>query len=550
MATFREFLRAAEITVKDKTSAKRSKEILEVLRRYHITEGMTPEKAVRILEALGPTYVKLGQIASNRSDILPTEYCKAFEKLHADVSPLPFSVVVNAIEESYGMPVGTVFARIDEKPLGSASIAQVHKAQLLDGSVVAVKVRRPGIAQQMAEDITLMRHLLAVAELATTSYEDLKLNLEGFLKELQRTTANEVDFSIELGNLERFSKEIADDPGISSPKAYPEYSTDAVLVMEYVEGINIDHVDELRQQGADIQELSQRLTQNYISQVLDCGFFQADPHPGNILVKDGTIIWIDLGMTGQLTGAQRSQVEAMMRSVVTNNPYRLKDAVLGLCEAHGTIDHGKLLATLERLLNQYGNADLSEINIGSILEEMMEILRNQSLILDSSVTMLVRGVVTLEGVVANLAGGTNIMEIVARHVIKDELSWKGIERHLREAATSSLESAQAATRLPMVVLETLEAANQGELEMRGIVRIEDNALATLYAICGRISLALISVGLFLGSSLLCTTDMQPKILEVPILGVLGYLGAFVLGVYVIYEVFRSRHRMRNNLKID
>lgn len=162
MATFEEFMKVAEISIKDKTSHKRMNEIVRIMRQYKVLHGLTPEQAVEVLQALGPTYVKIGQLASNRSDLLPKAYCDAFEKLRDDANPMPFDVVIEQIDRAYGKSWHEVFASIDPVPLGAASIAQVHKATLLDGTTVAVKVRRPGVAESMAEDIMLMKHLLAL----------------------------------------------------------------------------------------------------------------------------------------------------------------------------------------------------------------------------------------------------------------------------------------------------------------------------------------------------------------------------------------------------
>ena len=550
MPTFRELMRVAEITVKDKTSSKRMGEIVSIMRRYQVARGLTPEKAVAVLEALGPTYVKIGQLASSRSDLLPSAYCDAFEQLHDHVTPLPFSEVIHCIDTAYGAPWTTVFASIDEKPLGAASIAQVHRAVLLDGTVVAVKVRRPGIVEQMAEDITLMRHLLALAELSTSAHQTIMLSLDNALEELERTTANEVDFTVELGNLVRFHDELASQPGVTSPVPYPRYSTDSVLVMEYVEGAQVDDAAALRAQGVDAAALAERLVQSYVTQVLDDGFFHADPHPGNILVRDGDIVWIDLGMTGSLTASQRLLVGRMFRAVATGDAYDLKEAVLGLSVEHGQVDHGALLSQMSTLLAEYGAADLSDINMGAAFQEIVEVLRTQNLIMVPSVTMLARGVVTIEGVMASLDPNANVVQIVSRHVVRQTFSPRHLEGRAVSLLTATAESAEALTRLPRQLSNTLDMLDRGEVSVVGDLRVPANALATLYAACGRIALAMISAGLFMGSSILCTTTMEPRFLGVPVLGVLGYVGALVLGVYVIYRTLLSRHQMRNDEKLS
>ena len=546
MPTFKEVMRVAEITVKDKTSSKRMGEIVSIMRRYQVASGLTPEKAVAVLEALGPMYVKIGQLASSRSDLLPRAYCDALEQLHDQVTPLPFSQVIECIETAYDAPWTTGFASIDERPLGAASIAQVHRAVLLDGTVVAVKVRRPGIVEQMAEDITLMKHLLALAELGTSSHQAIMLSLDNALEELERTTANEVDFTVELGNLVRFHDELAGQEGVSSPLPYPRYSTDSVLVMEYVEGTQVDDMEALRAQGVDVPALAERLVQSYVSQVLDDGFFHADPHPGNILVRDGELVWIDLGMTGSLTASQRMLVGRMFRAVATGSAYDLKEAVLGLSVARGEVDHGALLSKMGVLLEEYGTADLGDINMGAVFQEIVEVLRTQNLIMVPSVTMLARGVVAIEGVMASLDPSANVVRIVMRHVLRQSFSPSHVGARAVSLLTASAESAEAVARLPRQLSDTLDMLGRGEVGVVGDLRVPSSVLATLYAASGRVALAMISAGLFVGSSILCTTSMQPRILEVPVLGALGYVGALVLGVYVIYRTLLSRHQMRND----
>ena len=546
MATFEEFMKVAEISIKDKTSHKRMNEIVRIMRQYKVLHGLTPEQAVEVLQALGPTYVKIGQLASNRSDLLPKAYCDAFEKLRDDANPMPFDVVIEQIDRAYGKSWHEVFASIDPVPLGAASIAQVHKATLLDGTTVAVKVRRPGVAESMAEDIMLMKHLLALGEFASNSHRDILLSLEGFIEEIERTTASEVDFTSELHNLMRFHDELADEEGVTSPVAYPQYSCESVLVMEFVQGTEISHTQALREQGIDVSALARRVCQSYVTQVLDDGFFHADPHPGNILVRDGEVVWIDLGMVGTLTVSERMLVGKVFTAVATDNAYLLKEAVMGLVHVLGPVDHGALLEALSRLLAEYSTAEMKEINVGTVLTEVIEVLRGQNMMMTSSVTMLARGFVTIEGVIAQVAPDISVIEIVSKHVIAQQADPKFLATQLIDLATTSAASAEALAKLPTQLSNTLEMLDRGQLKVNGDIEVSSRILATAYASVGRISLALLSAGLFLGSSILCTTAMQPQLLGVPLLGVLGYVGAFVLGAYTVFHILVSRHRLLNN----
>lgn len=546
MATFEEFMKVAEISIKDKTSHKRMNEIVRIMRQYKVLHGLTPEQAVEVLQALGPTYVKIGQLASNRSDLLPKAYCDAFEKLRDDANPMPFDVVIEQIDRAYGKSWHEVFASIDPVPLGAASIAQVHKATLLDGTTVAVKVRRPGVAESMAEDIMLMKHLLALGEFASNSHRDILLSLEGFIEEVERTTASEVDFTSELHNLMRFHDELADEEGVTSPVAYPQYSCESVLVMEFVQGTEISHTQALREQGIDVSALARRVCQSYVTQVLDDGFFHADPHPGNILVRDGEVVWIDLGMVGTLTVSERMLVGKVFTAVATDNAYLLKEAVMGLVHVLGPVDHGALLEALSRLLAEYSTAEMKEINVGTVLTEVIEVLRGQNMMMTSSVTMLARGFVTIEGVIAQVAPDISVIEIVSKHVIAQQADPKFLATQLIDLATTSAASAEALAKLPTQLSNTLEMLDRGQIKVNGDIEVSSRILATAYASVGRISLALLSAGLFLGSSILCTTAMQPQLLGVPLLGVLGYVGAFVLGAYTVFHILVSRHRLLNN----
>lgn len=546
MATFEEFMKVAEISIKDKTSHKRMNEIVRIMRQYKVLHGLTPEQAVEVLQALGPTYVKIGQLASNRSDLLPKAYCDAFEKLRDDANPMPFDVVIEQIDRAYGKSWHEVFASIDPVPLGAASIAQVHKATLLDGTTVAVKVRRPGVAESMAEDIMLMKHLLALGEFASNSHRDILLSLEGFIEEIERTTASEVDFISELHNLMRFHDELADEEGVTSPVAYPQYSCESVLVMEFVQGTEISHTQALREQGIDVSALARRVCQSYVTQVLDDGFFHADPHPGNILVRDGEVVWIDLGMVGTLTVSERMLVGKVFTAVATDNAYLLKEAVMGLVHVLGPVDHGALLEALSRLLAEYSTAEMKEINVGTVLTEVIEVLRGQNMMMTSSVTMLARGFVTIEGVMAQVAPDISVIEIVSKHVIAQQADPKFLATQLIDLATTSAASAEALAKLPTQLSNTLEMLDRGQIKVNGDIEVSSRILATAYASVGRISLALLSAGLFLGSSILCTTAMQPQLLGVPLLGVLGYVGAFVLGAYTVFHILVSRHRLLNN----
>ena len=574
MATLKEVAQVAVEARRDKGSGsgRRLREIERILRQHRVLSGLTPEKATSLLEDLGPTFVKMGQIAANRSDVIPPAYADAFKRLCADVPPMPFSTVLVTIEESLGHPWRETFSCIEEKPLGSASIAQVHRARIAPhavgdagagtgaaaaplpadapkaGSYVAIKVRRPHVVEQMTQDLALIRQAVALVGL-TRATDGIKLSLDDLVTELERTTRQELDFCVEQHNLVRFRQFLDDQPGVESPRPYPHLSSDDVLVMDFVEGPMINDVPALRAMGLDPAKLGQRLAESFVTQIVDNGFFHADPHPGNILVRGDDIVWIDLGMVGQLSALERALIGRMFRAVAENDPYALMEALLGAVRSEGPVNHGRLLSQLGNLLVSYTTVNLADINVGSALMDVFGVLQTQNLALPPSFTLLARGMVTIEGVLVDIAPDTSVIDIIAAHVKRRERTWEAFETKAREFVSTAATSAQAAVRLPTQASHTLDMIDRGQVRVGADLGIPIDAIAALYSVSGTVAMALISAGLFIGSSLLATTNMHPQFLGVPLLGVLGYVGAFVLGAYVVWRNLVIRHRQKNEEKL-
>ena len=577
MATFKEivaFARASRASKKEDTG-ERLRQIQKIIWHYHAWRGLTPQRATALLEALGPTFVKIGQIASNRSDIIPPEYAEAFQSLRADVPPMPFETVEEIINKALGHPWQQTFASIDPVPLGSASIAQVHKAVVakeplgratktkagkvlpakkLDaslvepGTVVAIKVQRPSVADDMLSDLALMKQAVALFGM-TNAQQGIKITVDELVSELDRTTRQEIDFTIELHNLKKFHAFLADQPNVASPIPFSMLSSKEVLVMQYIQGPMINDLPALKKQGDNIKTLAHDLTESYITQVVDNGFFHADPHPGNILVNDHKVCWIDLGMVGSLTSSERGLITRIMEAAVRNDPYDLMVALLAAVKDSSHANRSALLQKLTDLLTVYLTADLADINMGVLFSEVIDILRKQNLILPSSWTLLARSLITFEGVIAEISPQESILAIVTEHVHKHETSKENLKAKFRETASNMLGSAEASIKIPTQIEHSLDMLNRGEMTLNGNLKIPQSFTEALYSIAGTLGLALIAMGLFIGSSIVCTTSMAPKLLGVPLLGVLGYIGAFVLSAYVVCRHLLIRHKQKNHEKL-
>ena len=317
----------------------RLREITAVLRKHNITRGVTPKKLRLIIEDLGPTFIKLGQIMSMHSDVLPKRYCDELMKLRSDVTPMPFEEVIEVIEESYGRSWKRVFSEIDGKPQGSASIAQVHRAVLRSGEKVVVKVQRRGIYEKMARDIDLLHK--AVKLLPPVSIKGMA-DLDLVLDEMWSVTRDEMNFLTEASNMEEFARRNKDVNFVGTPILYQQFTTVHVLVMEYIDGCGIDDKEALLENGYDLREIGSKLVDNYIKQVMDDGFFHADPHSGNVKIRDGKIIWIDMGMMGRLTEHDREMIGKAVQGVALNDVGLIQEAVLSLGEFKARPDQRRL----------------------------------------------------------------------------------------------------------------------------------------------------------------------------------------------------------------
>ena len=574
-----------------KASGKRLREILRILHKHKITKKLTPNQMVELLEDLGPTFIKIGQIMSNRSDTLPLEYCTALSKLRTKVPPMTFEQVKACIVESYGYDPKQVFASLDETPLGSASIAQVHKGVLHDGSIVAVKVRRPGIAKEMASDLALMHRAVRIlAATAPRRQEELMSSLEGFVDELSRTTSDELDFKVELSNLERFAEVIKDHEGVSSPTPYGRYSTSEVLVMEFVDGVMMEDVDKIKEMGVDLNELGERVTKSYLDQMLSAGFFHADPHPGNITLRmkggsvttdvkgveatiqtenhavaagaqkavtrvnpaDAEVVWIDLGMVGKLSESEKVLVNDMITALALKDSYSLKNSILSLTSGANTldIDHGRMLTQIDHLLAKYMSADVGNMDIGGAFNDIIKIMQDNKLKVPSSLTMLGRGMITLQGFIAEISPEVNLVDILTEYVRKHMMTPDAVKEMLGDAVMGTASAAKAAASIPVKAANLLDMAEHGNLRMGLNMRFTQEFRAAIYSMGGLICLAIISMGLFLGSSILCLSQATVWVLSVYYIGLGGFVGAAVLSIYVIIRIFRLRSQQHKNREFD
>lgn len=518
-------------------------EMVAIVRRYDIFHGLTPQSLRQMLEELGPTFVKAGQILSMRSEILPQSFTRELSRLRTSVEPMDRDTVLSALRAEYDRPIEEIFDAIDDRPLGSASVAQVHKARLVTGELVAVKIQRPHVQEIMAQDISIMRSLARYASRFMGSEQFL--DLQSVVDELWQSFREETDFLVEARSLEEFRRNNAECAFVDCPKPYPSLCTRHVVIMDYVEGIPIDDRRALVRAGYDLEEIGTKLVDNYTSQMLDDGFFHADPHPGNLVIRDGKIVYLDLGIMGRLSSHDRRAVRDMVFSVARCDSAGLADGLMrfSVSDTSG-VDQAHLLADLDAIVADFGLSDLSDLDIGSFMNALITMAQKDGVELPGTVTMLARSLVTLEGVAHDLLPETSIVEIIQSHVKAhasgEELARREARRLADEtlAATHSLLGAAGEAKLAMRML------TRGQLRVNLDMPGTMDPLEDLARIANRLTMSVIVAGLFIGSSVVYYARIQPVIFGIPIIGFLGYLVAFVLGVMVALDIVGESRRRR------
>ena len=520
-------------------------QIFSLLRKYEVWHNLTPVRLRRLLEELGPMFVKMGQILANRSEILPQPYCDELRHLRTEVDPVPYSVIVDCLEAEYGQKLGEIFDAVAPNPLGSASLAQVHRARLVTGEDVAVKIQRPGAQQIMAQDIDIMRSIVRHASrfIKTDQFVDLRAVVE----ELWRSFREETNFLMEARNLTDFRAFHERVRGISCPRSYPEFCTEHIVVMDYIDGISIADPTALVDAGYNLEHLGAKIVEDYSTQVLDDGFFHADPHAGNIIVKDGVIYFIDLGMVGRMSSHDRVIVKDIIYSVAEGDVPKLKDSLMRFAVTRGNsaeLDHTAFLSDLDFIVADFAGLDLRDLDIGEFLTSLVNLARKNDVELPAVVTMFARGMVTLEGLLSEYMPEVNMVSIISAHIQHEKSSFT----RARETAEALGAQSLRAVKGQLEAAEHLGLASRmltrGQLKINAQVLGSDAVLRRLGQIMDRLSMSIVIAGLFIGSSVVYYAKIQPVIFGIPVIGFLGYLSALVLALGLGRSIWLNGHGKR------
>ena len=521
---------------------KRGAEMLAVFAKHNFyANGLTPVELRTTLEDLGPTYVKIGQIMSSRTDMLPKAYCRELEKLRSNVKPLDAADARRVIEQETGKTIDEIYSEFRDKPLGSASIGQAHYGVLKDGTKVVTKVQRPGIADMMRNDFVLLKKFAGMLSVSAEADEDSgTLDLMGILLELEKVTEEELDFRVEAENTRQFRKLCIDDETkISCPTIIDELTTERIMTMTFVDGYSLSHRDRVEQDGYDRVEIGKTLLNNYLHQVMDAGFFHGDPHQGNIMVSGGIPYWIDFGMVGRITEGNISTIQNLIFALIQEDVEALTNAALALGTVKGKLDKARMMDDLEAICTRYMSAkNLNDIDIGALMTEITDLLNDHHIVVSAEYTMLIRSLVTMEGVIEKFCPELDLFTFLQEKLLaraKDNID-------VKETLTSSVESlASTATRtlkLPGLAYEALRNLVKGRLK----VNLEPTGIEkTMYVVIDviiNVLLAIFACVLFSGSCQLAAAMIPPLVNGVPLFSIVGFAVAIALSIFSIQKLIK------------
>lgn len=515
------------------SSKRRLLQILGILKHHQLTKGIDPVKVREIIEELGPTFVKIGQIMSTRQDMFSQRYCKELEKLRDDVAPLAYEDIKAVIEDEFGCAIEEVFPHFHKEPLGSASIAQVHQSQLVDGRQIVVKVQRPHIYEMMERDIALVRRASSILKLSEILGSVVDINI--VLDEFWTAAKQEMDFLIEASNAIEFQHNNESLLYIATPQIYREVSTPKVLVMEYIEGYTTNQLEVLQNEGYDKGEIAAKLADNYIKQIVDDGFFHADPHQGNIRIRDGKIVWIDFGMMGLLTPQDQDLMRKGIMAIVENDTGKLVDVVLTLGVHNGKVDYPLLYTDMESLMNRYLTMELADINLGLAVQEIFTVAHRHRISMPKGISMLARGLVTMESTLMELDPKTNIINIAAGHMSGNVFRDLDVKKEARHLGRKVYEASNKTLDIPVQLSDVLRMAMKGQLKVNLEIMDSLQPLSLVDQMVNKLVVCIGAAALLIGSSLICTTQMTPTLFGIPLLGFIGYVGAIILGIWMLFH---------------
>jgi ubiquinone biosynthesis protein len=506
-------------------------------RNGQVLAAESRETRIRLaLEELGPTFIKLGQIMSTRPDVVGAELAEELEKLQTRVPPDPPQAVIELVEEELGAPLGDVFMEFSESPVASASIGQVHRARLISGELVAVKVQRRDISRRVRVDLDILQGL---AQLAERIPELAAYRPCASVAEFQRALRRELDFDRERRHMEEFRRSFGGSSLVKIPRPFPELSTDRVLVMEWLEGIPLSSAEATIPCGIDLETAARHGAELYLEMIFRHGFYHADPHPGNLLLLENDRIGLlDYGMVGRIDESLREDIEDFLLAMVEQDSQQLGAVVMRVGATPPGLDEAALGLDLADFVAHYAHQSAERFELACALREMFELVRRHRIVLPAAMTMLLKVLVMLEGAGRRLSPAFSLMELLKPYRKKMLARRISPKRQLRKARRIAYELEQLAEVFPRRLRDILQQVQTGRFD----VHLDHRGLEPSV---NRLVLGMLTSALFIGSVLLVINDVLPlafwPLEGVSAPGLLGVVLSAALGLRLLRAINKSGH---------
>lgn len=503
--------------------------------RHERIEGLTDFERLRMAcEELGPTFIKLGQILSTRSDLIPADLVREFTKLQDDVPPFPFTQVREIVEQELGAPLDVLFRHFDEKPLAAASIGQVHRARLVTDEEVIVKVQRPGIRKTIEVDLEILFHLATLMEKNIEEAEIYRPTR--VVDEFARSIEKEINYKIEAQHAERFARQFTGNEAIYVPRIFHQTTTSRILTMEYVDGIKASDLDLLEGAGLDRKLIAARGADVTFEQIFKQGFFHADPHPGNICILPGNVIcYLDFGMMGYIDKRSMETFADIIIGYVRRDEAAIADAVMRIVEWDDPPDRRALEGDIASFVDLYLYKPLKEMHMGDILQEFLDLFARHRLRLPPDIFFMIKAMTEVEGLGLVLDPDFNMIEKVEPFI--RDLQMQRI--HPKKLMGDFLASSTLLKGVPFELYDLLRQLKSGKARVGVDYQGLEPLVFGIERSSNRISFALIIAALIIGSSLIVMMHPGPSLFGLPLLGLVGYACAGVLGIWLLVWIRRS-----------
>ena len=499
-----------------------------------LTKIEPPVRVRRALEEMGPTFVKLGQILATRSDLFSPEWLKEFKKLQDQVQTVPYAELIAQVEEDLGAKPEEIFAEFSYQPIAAASMSQVYKARLHEGSEVIVKIRRPGIRSVVEADLRLLAQLADIAEQEIKALQ--RYHPKEIAHQFTLSMRRELDLAAECRNAERMMANFSGDDNIVFPKVYWQWTSERINVQEFIDGIAGNDIEALEQSGLDRKLLAKHGVEAVFKMILEDGFFHADPHPGNCFyLPDNRLAFIDFGMVGRLSEVRRDQVLNLLRGLIDkDSPRVVKVLLLWSTNAHPENREGFTL-DIDEFIDQYHDIPLKELNIADLLNRLTTLLRDHQLNLPPDLTLLLKAFITLDGFGRQLDPDFNLVQEATPQLKRIFLERYSPSELFRRGKGNLFNLAELLSDLPRDLHQLIESLRYGSIGVKIDLNKPVWLSKELDRSINRLSVSLVTSALIVGSSIVTTVQGGTS----SVFGLMGFVGAFVGGIWLLFSIWRS-----------